>query len=163
MISWGRSTSCWDNVESHKPTCVHVRFKNKIGWTIIIRSKSAFEESSLLWNMLLCTVCSKKKWSLALNEKSSGFFSVNFFKNWHVSTYTMYKYVYEIKKMPRMATLIYSHFGNPSRSYHRAHYSIVNKKARELSFLPSIVLQNYSDARECKSSGRGALRLAAAH
>ena len=62
-----------------------------------------------------------------------------------------------------MATLNYRHFGNPGRRYPRARYSIVNKKARELSFLPSIVLRNYSNARECKSSGRGARRLAAAH
>ena len=50
-----------------------------------------------------------------------------------------------------MATLNYRRFGNPGRRYPRAHYSIVNKKdkkARELSFLPSIVLQNYSNARE---------------
>ena len=69
-----------------------------------------------------------------------------------------------------MATLIYSHFGNPRRSNPHARYSLLNKKARKITaraFLPSfyIVLGNYmySNARECKSSGRGAWRLAAAH
>ena len=65
-----------------------------------------------------------------------------------------------------MATLNYRHFGNPGRRYPRARYSIVNKKDRKkhfLSFLPSLVLRNYSNARECKSSGGGARRLAAAH
>ena len=34
-----------------------------------------------------------------------------------------------------MATLIYSHFGNPGRRYHREHCAIVNKKAwQELLF-----------------------------
>ena len=47
-----------------------------------------------------------------------------------------------------MATLIYSHFGNPSRSYHRAHYAIVNKKEwQELPFSPSIEA-NCSNARK---------------
>ena len=50
-----------------------------------------------------------------------------------------------------MATLNYRHFGNPGGRYPRARYSIVNKKDRkkhEFSFLPSIVLRNYSHARE---------------
>ena len=60
-----------------------------------------------------------------------------------------------------MATLNHRHFGTPGRRYPRARYSIVNKKAsRELSFF-FIVHKFTSDARECKSSGRGARRLAA--
>ena len=62
-----------------------------------------------------------------------------------------------------MATLTYSHFGNPGRSYPRARYTIV-KKSTMRAFLPySILVRNYSNARECKSSGRGAWRLAAAY
>ena len=50
-----------------------------------------------------------------------------------------------------MATLTYSHFSNPGRRRHRAHYTIVHKKAwRELSFYPSIV-RLYSIARDCLS------------
>ena len=65
-----------------------------------------------------------------------------------------------------MATLNYRHFGNPGRRYTRARYSIVNKKDRKKhESVPSfcIVLRNYSNAREYKSSGRGARRLAAAY
>ena len=36
-----------------------------------------------------------------------------------------------------MATLTYSRFGNPTRSYHRARYVIVNKKNTKRAFLPS--------------------------
>ena len=44
-----------------------------------------------------------------------------------------------------MATLTYNHFGNPDRSYHRAHYStqVLNNSLAFLPFLPSI-LRNYS-------------------
>ena len=34
-----------------------------------------------------------------------------------------------------MGTLIYSHFGNPGRRYHRAHYAIVNKKSMARAFI----------------------------
>ena len=34
------------------------------------------------------------------------------------------------KNSPRMATLTYSHFGNPGRSLHEAPYNIVHKKSR---------------------------------
>ena len=50
-----------------------------------------------------------------------------------------------------MATLNYKLFATPGRQCHRAHYSIVHKKAWwELSFLPSIA-RNYSTARKCLS------------
>ena len=62
-----------------------------------------------------------------------------------------------------MATLTYSHFGNPTRSYYRARSTVVNKKARKWLFLPSVVHKYTSNARECQSSGRGARRLEAAH
>ena len=42
-----------------------------------------------------------------------------------------------------MATHIYSHFGNPSRRYHRAHYTLINKKAWETSFLGRLSLYLY--------------------
>ena len=52
-----------------------------------------------------------------------------------------------------MATLNYSHFGNPRRSP-LARYSLLNKKStKKRAFLPFIV-RNYSNARDCKSSGQ---------
>ena len=62
-----------------------------------------------------------------------------------------------------MATLTYSHFGNHTRSYHRARYAIVHKKAWREPFFPSTVRNSSSIARKRKFSGRGARRLAAAH
>ena len=63
-----------------------------------------------------------------------------------------------------MATLIYGHFGNPSRSFHRAHYAINNEqKSMTRAFLCNFIERIYSNARECKSSGHGARRLAVAH
>ena len=58
------------------------------------------------------------------NDKSMVFSPVNILENLHASTY-MASTITDMKskKMPRMATLTYSHFGNPGRSYHRAHYS----------------------------------------
>ena len=41
----------------------------------------------------------QKQWSLALNKKSSVFFSVNFFTNLYIGTYIIYKYIYKIKKI----------------------------------------------------------------
>ena len=64
----------------------------------------------------------QKHCTTALDEKSSVFLTVNFYEILHVSTYTIYEYISKVKKSPRMATLTYSHFGNPSRSYHHAHY-----------------------------------------
>ena len=70
----------------------------------------------------------QKHCTTALDEKSLLFLTVNFFEILHVSTYTMYKYKYMsiVKKTPRMATLTYSHFANPSRSHHRAHYVVLS-------------------------------------
>ena len=62
-----------------------------------------------------------------------------------------------------MATLNYRHFGNPGRRYPRAHYTIVNKEGNDEGFFPFSIGRNYSNARECKSSSRGARRLVAAH
>ena len=58
------------------------------------------------------------------NEKSLVFLTVNLHEILHASTYTLYAYIYEVKNLPRMATLTYSHFSNPGGSYHRAHYSL---------------------------------------
>ena len=65
------------------------------------------------------------------------------------------------KNPPRMATLTYSHFGNPSRSHPCAHYTIVHKKALVMLSFFYIIVRNHASARECKLSGRGARRLAA--
>ena len=80
------------------------------------------------------------------------FLTVNQHDILHASTCTLYAYIYKVKNLPQMATLTYSHFGNPGGSYHRAHYSL---------FLPSIgggggghyysILRDYS-ARECRFS-----------
>ena len=66
----------------------------------------------------------QKHCTTTLDEKSSVFLTVNFYEILHASTYTMYTYISKVKKSPRMATLNYSHFGNPSRSYQRAHYTV---------------------------------------
>ena len=60
-----------------------------------------------------------------------------------------------------MVTLTYRHFGNPGRSHHRARYAIVHKKSMTRAFLLFLVRKFTSNARDCKSSGRGARRLAA--
>ena len=57
------------------------------------------------------------------------FLTVNVYEILHASTYTIYEYINKVKNLPRLATLTYSHFGNPGGSYYRAHYSL---------FLPSI-------------------------
>ena len=57
------------------------------------------------------------------------FFTVNLFEILHASTYGIYNYIYKVKKMPRMATLSYSHHGNPGRGHPYARYIILNKKA----------------------------------
>ena len=61
-----------------------------------------------------------------------------------------------------MATLNYKLFATPGRQCHRAHYTIVHKKAWwELSFLPSIV-GDYSNARNAYLVSPTPRRLAAA-
>ena len=64
--------------------------------------------------------------------------------------------------MPRMATLTYSHFGNPEISNHCAHYIVnqINKVA-----LPSllIVVGIYSAHTTVDLCGLGARRLVTAH
>ena len=65
--------------------------------------------------------------------------------------------------MPRMATLNYRHFGNPGRSYRRAHYNQVHKKLDE-SFLTFHVCITILVMRASVNfGGRGARRLVAAH
>ena len=54
------------------------------------------------------------------NEKSLVFLTVDLYEILHASTCTIYAYIYKVKNLPRMATLTYSNFGNPGRSYHRA-------------------------------------------
>ena len=55
------------------------------------------------------------------NEKSLVFLTVDLYEILHASTCTIYAYIHKVKNLPQMATLTYSHFGNPGRSYHRAH------------------------------------------
>ena len=42
----------------------------------------------------------KKQCTKFSNKKSSVFFPVNLLENLHASTYTIYKYIYKIKKNP---------------------------------------------------------------
>ena len=55
------------------------------------------------------------------------------------------------EKSPRMATLTYRHFGNPGRCYHRAHCTIVHRKAWLELFSRPLNMQNSSNARKCRS------------
>ena len=43
-----------------------------------------------------------KQWTLALNEKSLVFLTVNLYEILHTSTYTIYNYIYKVKKTPRL-------------------------------------------------------------
>ena len=54
------------------------------------------------------------------------------------------------KNPPRMATMTFGNFGNPGGRSPRARYTIVDKKARELSFLPSIMHTSSSSVRESR-------------
>ena len=69
--------------------------KVKVSVTAKQKSISAYTQS------IHCTACSKNNGRLLKMKKVRFFFLVNFFKNWHVSTYTIYKYIYEIKKNRR--------------------------------------------------------------
>ena len=64
----------------------------------------------------------QKECPKSLDENSMVIFSVNIFEKLYTSTYTLSKYsTYQRpKQSPRMATLSYSHFGNPGGSYPRA-------------------------------------------
>ena len=67
-----------------------------------------------------------------------------------------------------MATLTYSHFGNPGGSYHRAHYSLFLVPTFDLwrQWRPLIYVQIYyvTIARASANLvGRGARRLVAAY
>ena len=94
-------------------------------------------------NMKKCTVWHKNIAPKFQMKKVC--FLVNFLENMHTSTYGIYNFTckvrkksqmatltyshsgnpgrtYKVKKMPRMATLNYSHSANPGRSAHRAHF-----------------------------------------
>ena len=47
--------------------------------------------------------------------------------------------------------MTFGNLGNPGGRYPQARYTIVDKKARELSFLPSIMHTSSSSARESRS------------
>ena len=73
-----------------------------------------FENLLHSFSVTLYSLC-QKHCTTALTEKSRVFFTVNLFENLHASTYDYLVYIYKVKKMPRMATLSYSHHGNPGR------------------------------------------------
>ena len=50
-----------------------------------------------------------------------------------------------------MATLTYRHFGNPGRSYLKAHYKIVHKKALLEHFSDLIMHETYGNALQYHS------------
>ena len=85
----------------------------------------------------------------ALSEKSLVFLRPNFIQFcMQVPKLCIITHV-KSKTPHRMATLTYSHFFNPRRSNHCAHYTVVNKKHDE-SFPTSfgIVRNYYSNARK---------------
>ena len=95
-----------------------------------------------IWSLRISTVCHKKNVSHFQMKKVWLFFRSIFSKFCIQVDMTFIITHIKSEKSPRMATLTYRHFGNPGRCYHRAHCTIVHRKAW---------LELFSVHRTCKT------------